>query len=166
MVAVLRNLGSGSAVYYGDLGGIWVMILHRPPNEAEMLLARPALVRMTKQFPGGFPTLTWILPSAGFSLDSASKEAATKITSEFAASILSRATLIEGSGFQAAAVRAIVTGIDLLSRTTSPGKVFADLVSALEWSKGILRAGDALPTARLARALHDEVGRLRSKADG
>ncbi len=165
MGEVLRNLGSSGAVYYGDVAGTWTMILHRPPQQADMLAARPTLARMARAYPAGFPTLTWVLPSAGFSLDAASREAASQVTAEYAKSILSRATLIEGTGFQAAAVRAIVTGIDFVSRTTSPGKVFADLESSLAWSEGYLPSSPyAAPLLELAAALRDQVAKLLAES--
>ena len=134
MVARLQNLGSGTAIYYGSLAGMWVMLIHKPPVEADMLLSKPALARMVEIEPQGFPTLTWILPSAGFYLDPPTKKAAGTITAEFSKSILSRATLIDATGFQAAAVRALVTGVGLFTRSPSPGKVFTDLESTVAWS--------------------------------
>jgi hypothetical protein len=159
----LQELASGSAVFYGRVGGLWVMILHKPPVEADMLLARGSLMQMARSEPHGFPTLTWILPSAGFSLDAPSKEAAAKITSEFSKSILARATLIEGTGFQAAAVRAVVTGIDLFSRTTSPGRVFAELEATVAWCVSLrpAKSPSTLSASLITRALEETVASLR-----
>lgn len=163
MSDLLRNLGSSGAVQYLRADGIWVMVLHSPPVEADMLLARPSLSQMKKTDPSGFPTLTWILPSAGFSLDAASKDAAAKITSEFSTSILARATLIEGSGFQAATVRAIVTGIDLFSRTKSPAKVFSELEESVLWCQNFLVDKSSSSSAsKLTRVLLEHMDRLRA----
>src|SRR4051812_46217715 len=116
------TLQRGSTTMYGACGAIWVMILHARPTTADMLLARPALKAMQARHPEGFATLTWILPSAGFSMDSEARTAATEITREYNGSIRAMATLIEGAGFQAAAVRAIVSGMDLVARAKAPKK--------------------------------------------
>jgi hypothetical protein len=89
---------------------------------------------MSERYPRGFPTLTWILPSAGFRMDNAARDAASEITKAFASAIRSMATLIEGTGFQAAAVRSIIGGLDLLTRAEAPRKVFSELPTALSWS--------------------------------
>jgi hypothetical protein len=164
MAAVLQNLGSGSAVYYGSIAGIWVMILHKPPVEADMLLAKPSLVRMSRSEPKGFPTLTWIMPSAGFWLDPAAKKVAGNITAEFSESILARATLIDAIGFQAAAVRAIVTGIDLFTRSPSPGKVFTDLESTVAWCLSLHPSPPAVKADLIVRAVLTEVSQFEVAA--
>jgi hypothetical protein len=124
----------GAGVVYGECGAIWVMTLHAKPSRADMELARPSLQKMSERHADGFPTLTWVLPSAGLSMDSDARDAAAKVTREFDASILSMATVVEGEGVGVAAVRAIVAGIDLLSRSRAPKKTFASLLPAVAWS--------------------------------
>jgi hypothetical protein len=123
----------GAAVVYGECGAIWVMTLHAKPSRADMELARPSLQKMRERHRDGFPTLTWVLPSAGLSMDSDARDAAAKVTREYDASISSMATVVEGEGFGVAAVRAIVAGIDLLSRSRAPKRTFADLAQAVAW---------------------------------
>jgi hypothetical protein len=41
--------------------------------------------------------------------------------------------LIEAAGFQAAAVRAIVAGLDLMARSKAPKQVFAELRPCVAW---------------------------------
>lgn len=128
-----EELERGAAVLYGAARGIWVMILFGKPTKADMLLARPALAAMSKREPAGFPTLTWILPEAGLSMDNDARTAAAEVTREYAKQILAQATLIELSGFQGATVRAIVAGLDMMSRSASPKKVFGELPPAIDW---------------------------------
>lgn len=127
------ELERGTAVLYGACGGVWVMILFGKPGPSDMRLARPALETMLRRAPEGFPSLTWILPQAGFSMDADAREAAAEVTRAFDRSLLAQATVIEGTGFQAAAVRAVVTGLDVMSRTTGPKKTFATLEPAVAW---------------------------------
>jgi hypothetical protein len=127
------ELERGAGTLYGDARGIWVMILFAKPTKADMLLARPALGAMSKRVPAGFTTLTWVLPEAGLSMDNDARDAAALVTSEFKKEILAQATIIELGGFQGATVRAIVAGLDLMSRSACPKKTFAHVGPALEW---------------------------------
>ncbi len=144
MAATFETLERGTAVLYGASGGIWVMTLHaKLPSAADMRLAGPALETMRNRHPDGFPTLTWVLPEAGLSMDSDARHAAAAVTHAFRAAILAMATLIEGQGFGAAAVRAIVSGIDLMSGAKAPKKVFGDLASSVAWCATLRPERDA-----------------------
>ena len=134
MATSFDTLQRSDTVRYGICGGIWIMTLFAKPTAADMNLARAALKSTLVRHPDGFPTLTWILPEAGFSMDADARQAAATVTREFNASILAMATLIEGEGFQAATVRAIIAGLDLMARASAPKKTFADLRAAVVWS--------------------------------
>lgn len=127
------QLERGQTTLYGDAHGVWVMILFAKPSKADMLLARPALAAMSRRAPGGFPTLTWVLREAGLSMDNDARDAASTVTSEFKKEILAQATIIELDGFQGATVRAIVAGLDLMSRSPCPKKTFAEVGPSLAW---------------------------------
>lgn len=122
-----------AGVVYAACGNIWTMTLFAEPKLLDMKAARSALATMARRCPRGFPTLTWILPQAGFRMDNDARDTAGEITRSFESSILAQATLIEGSGFQAAAVRAIVNGLDHMSRSRCKKKVFSDLGVAVTW---------------------------------
>jgi hypothetical protein len=154
MSAGFDQLERGTSVLYGACGGVWVMTLFAPPTKPDMLLARAALAAMKRREPKGFVTLTWVLPEAGYRMDSDARHAAAEVTQEFDAVIRAQATLIEGSGFQAATVRAIIAGLDAMSRSSGSKRVFSDLPTAVEWCVA-RRAGGApaLPIAELTRSL-------------
>jgi hypothetical protein len=133
MAAEFEQLERGSSVLYGASGGVWVMTLFAAPTKNDMLLARPALAAMSRRSPGGFATLTWVLPEAGFRMESDARTAAAEVTNEFTSVIRAQATLIEGAGFQVATVRAIVAGLDLMSRSAAPKRVFSELAPAIAW---------------------------------
>lgn len=147
MPSDFHELERGTATLYGDVSGIWTMILFGRPTKQDMLLARPALAAMRDRSPRGFTTLTWVLPEAGLSMDEDARKAAATVTSEFNASIVAQATLIELGGFQGATVRAIVAGLDMMSRSTCPKKTFGELEPALAWC--LLRAKQSVDDARL-----------------
>lgn len=133
MGAEFQQLEGGSSVLYGACDGIWVMILFAAPSKADMLLAGSALAAMKREHPRGFPTLTWVLPEAGYRMDADARQAAADVTKEYDAVIRAQATLIDGSGFQAAAVRAIVAGLEAMSRSSGARKVFAELPATVAW---------------------------------
>lgn len=130
------ELERGATTLYGDARGVWVMILFGKPSKVDMLLARPSLAAMRKRAPAGFPTLTWVLREAGLSMDNDAREAATTVTNEFKKEILAQATIVELDGFQGATVRAILAGLDLMSRSACPKKTFAEVGPSLEWCAG------------------------------
>lgn len=130
----LDVLQRGASILYADASGLWVMVLFAPPKHEDILLARDSLRAMKRRYPEGFPTLTWVRSTAGLSMDADSRKSSAVITSEFAEQIAAQATLIEGNGFQAATVRAIISGIDMLARSKSPKKVFSELKDAIAWA--------------------------------
>jgi hypothetical protein len=60
---------------------------------------------------------------------------------------------VEGSGFQAATVRAVITGLRLVSRPSYPTHVASDLEEAIRWILCALKGGDdRIESAPLAAA--------------
>lgn len=133
MSVVFERHERGASVLYGACADIWSMIVFAPPTKADLLLSRASLATMTRAYPRGFPTLTWVLPEAGVRMDGPTRRVAADVTREFDQRILAQATLVEGRGFQVAAVRAIVGSIDLLTRHKSPKRVFSDTSLAVAW---------------------------------
>lgn len=133
MASDFEQLERGATTVYGSSAGIWTMIIFARPTADDMRLARPALAAMRKRRPRGFPTITWILPQAGLSMDDDARKAASDVTKEFDGTIVAQATLIELEGFQGATVRAIVAGLDMVSRSSAPKKTFAALAPTIAW---------------------------------
>lgn len=146
---------AGEHVEYGDIEGIWVMLVRGRPTHEDVLLSRPSLTEMKRRHPGGFPTLTWVLPEAGVSMDEPARHAASAITSEFADLIRADATVIEMGGFQGAAIRAIVTSIALMTRSPAPRKAFATLGEAIPFCLSRSSSPDA-SVAEVVGALEAE----------
>ena len=122
------------------------MILFAPPTNADMLLARPALTTMKRRYPGGFPSLTWVLPTAGYRMDQEARVTAATVTAEFDGTLRAQATLLEGAGFQVAAVRAVIAGLDMMSRASAPKRTFSELEAAVGWCLDHLPPGQARGT--------------------
>lgn len=134
MAAPFEVIERTNAILYGRCAGIWVMTVYAEPKLADMKAAHPALESMAKTHAKGFPTMTWVLPQAGLSMESDARKAASEITRAFAHVIRSQATLIEQSGFHGATIRAIVSGLDLVTRSPAAKKVFSELPKAVAWS--------------------------------
>jgi hypothetical protein len=147
MAKDFEELERGAATLYGDARGIWVMILFGKPTKPDMLLARPALAAMAKRAPAGFPTLTWVLPEAGLSMENDARTAAAEVTNDYAKQIVAQATLIELSGFQGATVRAIIAGLDMMTRSSSPKKVFGELAPCIDWCARLAKDQNILDRA-------------------
>ena len=160
MAESFEELARGPTALYGACAGIWVMIVYAPPIKADMLMARGTLAAMAKKGPHAFPTLTWCLAEAGYRMDADARTAATDVTREFAASISAQATLIEGEGFQGAAVRAIISGMDAISRTASKKKVFGELAPAVQWCLEVRPGGVAQSDASFVTR---QIGEVRKK---
>lgn len=152
MLVTFEPFQRDAAVLYGACGGLWVMIVHGPPTKSSMLLARPSLEAMTQRLQR-FATLTWILPSAGFRMDYEARTAAADVTRAFEPSILAQATLVEGEGFQTATVRAILTGLDAMSGSAKPKRVFSTLSEAVAWSTSRPGVTVRAPTNEVVEAL-------------
>lgn len=133
MVLVAKGLGRSKSVLYGRCERLWLMVLTAPPNLDDMLAARPTLDAMRAHAPDGFVTLTWVTAAAGFSMETEARQAASDITRACNDVIRAQATLIEAGGFPGAAVRMIISGMDLVASTKAPKKVFATLAETIRW---------------------------------
>jgi hypothetical protein len=130
----LEVLYADEVVVYADVRGIWLMLLRGPPDEARMRRAGPTLAEMSKRYPDGVVTVMLVLPSAGSSMDAPSRKAAAQVTDAHATLIRAMSTVIEGAGFWPASVRAIVSAVQLLSRSRSPRQVFDNVDAAVAWA--------------------------------
>lgn len=102
------------------------------------------------EFPAGFGVLIVIPPNAVPPSEDVRK-AINHTLEELQGSIRCMCWMIEGSGFQAAMVRAVLTGMRLIGRTPYTRHVSVDLTHALAWMMSQLNAGsprlDLVPEA-------------------
>jgi len=145
------------AVTYAQCGPIWVMLMTGPPTEPGMRLAAPTLATMKAANPSGFVTLTWVLRSAGMKMDGPARQAAADVTKAYLDAILSMANVVEVDGFLGATVRAVLSGLTLLSSVKCPQRTFASVGEAVPW------LADATPKLRFPAQpeLVAELERLR-----
>jgi hypothetical protein len=82
--------------------------------------------------------------------DAATRAALAGLMKRFEPNIAALAQVVVGSGFGAAAVRAVLAGMNLVARAAYPTEVFAEIQPALQWISG---QGVGAPTeVRLAVA--------------
>lgn len=121
-------------VLYGDLQGIWIMVLFGPPDPTRMRRAAPTLTEMSRRYREGFVNITVITQSAGLSMDAESRQIAADLTAQFHSEMKADCTVVDGDGFWPATVRAIVSAIQILSRTRHPRAAFRTIPEAIDWA--------------------------------
>lgn len=109
----------------------------------------------------GFALLTIVEADAAVP-DSTSREAVAALMRTHGKAIKSSALVFEGSGFRAAAIRGVVTGMAMLARPSFPHRVFPDTRSSARWLLEAL--GQAAPELTLdPDELLDAVNDLRTQ---
>lgn len=93
--------------------------------------------------------------------DADARRVISRMLKEHADVIRCSAVVYEGDGFRAATLRAVVTGIALLSRPPYPHVVFGSTIAAINWTARHF-SHDGLVWAEQAR---NAVGELRSELD-
>jgi hypothetical protein len=80
--------------------------------------------------------------------------------------MLAAAQVVEGTGFRGAAMRSVLSMLQLAVRPPYPMKVFDNVVAAAHWLSTELatRAGDAPPTAELATAAQEVRSRFLTRS--
>jgi len=112
-----------------------------------------------RQWPKGFVALA-LIRSANANLPADVRAEAERLSSQPSASLRAIAQVIYGTGFAAAAIRSVATGMQIVTRQPRPTKIFDTLENAAAWleprvaelpePKGTLAAADL---ARAVRAI-------------
>jgi hypothetical protein len=96
-------------------------------------------------------------------IDPACRQGLIELTRKYTHVLSGTATVLEGAGFRATALRSLVTAIHLASSSTHPAKVFAAVQPALEWLASTQPAG-ALDIAGMAQSITTFRAQLKEKA--
>ncbi len=113
------------------VGHGFVNVLRKPATMAMLEEVRRQVQRHFRRYDGVTLALSVLEPSAAQSVPRDVRELSAKLTTDFPS--LAAATVIEGSGFRAAATRTAVTTMFLFSRPPYPYKVFGDLAEGAAW---------------------------------
>lgn len=116
----------------GCFGPVHMVIYRRTPTVADLHLSDRHHRALREAFPGGTALLTYIfhrleMPPAEV------RQLGAQMLREVAPLIRCSATVVEGDGFMASTARAVLSGIQLLSRTPCPSKLFSTVDDAATW---------------------------------
>ena len=148
--------------------GVWhnlAIVVWRCETKPEAVSAmRQEYLSVASRYPGGIGMLTIIEDTATMPPIEARK-AIADLFEELGPRVKVSAAVFEGSGFRAAFVRGVVTGLNMMTSQPFPHRVYGELTAAAEW------LAQGLPQADGRRAtvaqLIDAVGKLRARhADG
>jgi hypothetical protein len=130
-----RNRGFCAAA----LGPLAIAIFDRETTEEDA----EGVARLLAQVSRAHPKLA-MLSIVGSNCPVPDTNVRNRLTSEvknIQKQLIASATVIEGTGFRAAAVRGVVTGMTLLLRASYPAKTFATAREAAEFLTGIAPLG-------------------------
>ena len=135
-------------------GPVFICIWEKntPPEGVERALALANSLR-----PGSKIATMVVIPEGSPMPEPAAREKLQQLMSDLDARSVGTAMVQEGSGFRAAAVRAVLTGVHFVSRSKAPCQIFDTVESASHWLDGLL--GQRLD----GRHLQERVASLRAR---
>ena len=146
----------------GSVGNVFINVIRKPATVQMIRETRRQVQRHFRRWNQQCVALSVLEPTAAQAVPREVRDESAALTAEFKS--LAAATVIEGSGFRAAATRTAIAGMFLLARPGYPHKVFASLSEGAGWvietgsraapiaatSDDILRAVEAARRALLA----------------
>jgi hypothetical protein len=139
----------------------FVSVWTQPSTIDSLSAVRQCEESLAREAPDGLVVLT-VMTGTAFAIGTREREEAQRLAQRFDKTTQAAAYVIEGSGFRAAAMRAVLAGLQLLARTSHPVRVFSDVPTAVEWLGGRARPpiapDDLADTVEQARAA---IGRER-----
>jgi hypothetical protein len=139
-------------------GSVFINVWREPSTMAQLELLREHEQALVEHEAGGaIMVMTVLLPSS-YMLGTRERKEVDSLARQFAPSTRAHAYVIEGSGFRTAAVRALIAGINLITRTGQMTKVFEDAVHAAAWLEQhagpaqVVRASEVMEALAEAKA--------------
>jgi hypothetical protein len=114
------------------LNDIVLQIWHKVTTLAGVAALRAAIAKVASESAAGLRLLVVVESRAAMPTRSARENIAAFMT-EFKSSIRATSLAFEGEGFRAASVRAVVTGLNMLTHHPFPYGVFPTIEKALAW---------------------------------
>jgi hypothetical protein len=139
-------------------GSVFINVWREPSTLAQLDLLREHEAALVEQERAGMIMVLTVLMPTAFTLGTRERKEVDLLAKQFAPSTLAHAYVIEGTGFRTAAVRALVAGINLITRTGGITKVFEDAVHAAAWLEAhaapaqVVRAVEVLHAVAEAKA--------------
>ena len=121
---------------------------------------------LARKWPKGFVALA-LIRSANANLPADVRAEAEKLSKEPAANLKAIAQIIYGTGFAAAAIRSVATGMVLIARHPRPTKIFGTLEAAATWLVPHMNAlpepADKIAETALVRNVRDIIAHAAPK---
>lgn len=131
-----------------------VLLWRKSVNETRFQIQREAIEHVATHYPGEAAILCVIEPTSEPPPQEL-REAAAQLLTRLGPQLRCVAFVIEGSGFRAAMIRGVLSGIEFLRRSTYPTRYFAEVGRAAAWV--------ASETGRQTMVLADAAQRLRER---
>jgi hypothetical protein len=137
-------------------GNAFISIWKEPSTLERLARVREVEQALVDRSPSGIIVLTVLIDSPS-AIRAGEPEAASKLAKHFAATTRAHAYSIEGTGFRAAALRAVIAGVNIITRTGHPTKVFDETSAAIRW---LAPYGNALTATALEAAVAEARARM------
>lgn len=138
-----------------EVGRTCVLLWRGVVNESRFQIQREAMEYVTERHPGEAAILCVIEPTSE-PPPQALRQAASALLSELGPKLRCVAYVIEGSGFRAAMIRGVLSGIELVRRSSYPARYFATVAQAAAWVAVTTNSG-SLQLAEAAQQLRDRM---------
>jgi serine/threonine-protein kinase len=119
-----------------------VIVNHGPPTVEQQRSARRQTLELGLRYPAGLGCLV-IIDAQSPAPDAEVRREIDQVLADLSPCLRALAWVVLGDGFQAAAVRAVLTGLPLGRPRSYPTKIASDLRSALAWALPLLEGGAA-----------------------
>ena len=115
----------------GSVGIVFVNVIRHPATVEMIRETRRHVQRHFRRWEGRSVAMSVLEPSAAQAVPKEVRQESAALAGEFKS--LAAATVVEGTGFRAAAVRTALASMFLIARPSFPHKVFGDLSEGAGW---------------------------------
>jgi hypothetical protein len=159
-VITLSSSADYTSARYQDLV---LQIWHKQTTREGVAALRGAIANVAKDSRDGLRLLVVVEPEAAMPSRESRSDIAAFMT-DYKASIRATALAFEGTGFRAASIRAVVTGLNLLAQHPFPYGVFASIAEALAWTPMAPLAAGTPPMglSKLVRSFREQREQFRA----
>jgi hypothetical protein len=125
---------------------LYISFFDGPVTAARLAPCFPASRALQARYPDGYVAFNVVGPGTPTSMDRSAREAIDDLArANRVFPMRGDATVIEATGFVAAAARAVLTSMQILSGRRYPRAVFPTIEQGAAWAAPFLRPGDAGP---------------------
>jgi len=148
--------GEDRGLALATTGNAFISVWREPSTLERLQQVRRVEQELVDRCKDGIIVLT-VLTDSSAATRAGEPEEASKLAKHFAPTTRAHAYVIEGTGFRAAALRAVIAGVNALFRPGHPTRVFDGADQAIRW---LVPYGQAIEEAALTAALAQARTRL------